>query len=177
MWPSFHHLIEWTLMMSRIIIILIFFTFWSYKMWEHRILTFFLCEIVAPYSLLFVNLYIAWHRKTNANLKPHHTNMWIKSHYLSTIRWRIVSPLGYQSPTLGDSVPVPGPQEAQCVTLQPGVTTSTLSCIPWLFASIVSSARTRWEANSRYWISGQCRLHQDEVIECLTMEETWQVSP
>ena len=107
--------------------------------------------------------------------------MWIESHSLSTIRRRIVSPPGYQSPVLGDGIPVPGLQGVhQRVTPQLGVTTSTLSRIPWLFASVISSIRTHQEVDSEPQISqwwGHCRLHQDEVLECQTMEETWQVSP
>ena len=80
--------------------------------------------------------------------------MWIESHDLSTVRRRIVSPPGYQSPALGDSVPVPGLQEVhQRVTLQPGVTTSTLSCVPRLFASVISSIRTHREVDSEPRIS------------------------
>ena len=62
--------------------------------------------------------------------------MWIESTHHTTVRQHIISPPGYQSPTLGDSIPVPGPQEAQCVTPQPGVTTSKLSRVPRLFALI-----------------------------------------
>ena len=107
--------------------------------------------------------------------------MWIESHGLSTVRRRIVSPPGYQSPALGDSVPVPGLQEVhQRVTLQPGVTTSTLSRVPRLFASVISSIRTHREVDSEPRISqwwGHRGLHQDEVLECQTTEETRQVSP
>ena len=107
--------------------------------------------------------------------------MWIESHDLFTVRRRIVSPPGYQSPALGDSVPVPGLQEVhQHVTLQPGVTTSTLSRVPRLFASVISSIQTHREVNSEPRISqwwGHCGLHQDEVLECQTTEETRQVSP
>ena len=105
--------------------------------------------------------------------------MWIESPHLSTVRQHIVSPPGYQSPTLGDSILVPGPQEAQHVTPQPRVTTSKLSRIPRLFASVILTSRTHWEADngnriSQWW--GHHRLHQDEVLECPIMEETWQVS-
>ena len=105
--------------------------------------------------------------------------MWIELHHLSIIRQCTVSPLGYHSPVLGNSVPVPGPQEAQCMTLQPRVTTSTLSCVPQLFTSVISSSRIHQEANSEQQISPwwrHCTLHQDEILECLTMEEMWQVS-
>ena len=105
--------------------------------------------------------------------------MWIESTHLSTVRRRIVSPPGYQSPALGDSVPVPGSQEAQRVTLQPRVTTSKLSRVPRLFASAISTSRTRREADngnriSQWW--GHRGLHQDEVLECPITEETRQVS-
>ena len=113
-------------------------------------------------------------------MKPHLTYMWIESPRYTTIRRHIVSPPGYQSPVLGDSIPVPGSQEAQCVTPLPGVTASRLSCIPQLFASTVSTTRTHREADSECRISqwwGHCGLHQDEVLECLTTEETRQVSP
>ena len=84
--------------------------------------------------------------------------MWIESTHHSTIRRHIVSPLGYQSPTLGDSVPVPGSQGAQCVTLQPGVTTSKLSRVPQLFTSAISTSRTRREADDGNRISQEsCR--------------------
>ena len=56
--------------------------------------------------------------------------MWIESHHLSNIGQYIVSPPGYQNPVLGDSVPLPGLQEAQHETPQPGVITSTLSHVP-----------------------------------------------
>jgi len=79
--------------------------------------------------------------------------MWIESQHLSTARRRNVSPLGYQSPALGDSAPVPGLQDNHRVTLQPGVTISTLSRVPQLFTSIVSLVRTRREADNRPWVS------------------------
>ena len=66
------------------------------------------------------------------------------------------------------------------MTLLPGVTTSRLSRIPRLFTSVISTTRTRREANSKYRISqwwGHRGLHQDEVLECLTTEEMRQVSP
>ena len=106
--------------------------------------------------------------------------MWIESPRYTTVRRRIVSPLGYQSPALGDSVPVPGSQEAQRVTPLPRVTASRLSHVPRLFASAISITRTRREADSECRISqwwGHRGLHQDEVLECLTTEETRQVSP
>ena len=49
-----------------------------------------------------------------------------------------------------------------------------------LVTSIMLTSRTHREANSEHWISqwwGHCKLHQDEVLECLTMEEIQQVSP
>ena len=105
--------------------------------------------------------------------------MWIGSLPHLIDRRRLVSPLGYQSPALGDSVPAPGLQDTQRVTLQLGVTTSTLSRVPQLFASAVSQARTHQEVESEPRISqwwGHRGLHQDEVSECLTAEETRPVS-
>ena len=89
--------------------------------------------------------------------------MWIESTRLSTVRRCIVSPPGYQSPTLGDSVPVPGSQEAQRVTLQPRVTTSKLSRVPQLFASTISTSRTRREANNGNRISQLITSTQKEI--------------
>ena len=86
-------------------------------------------------------------------MKPHYTYMWIESTHHSTVRRHIVSPPGYQSPALGDSVPVPGSQRAQRVTPQPGVTTSKLSRVPQLFASAISTLRTRREADDGNRIS------------------------
>ena len=65
--------------------------------------------------------------------------MWIESLHLTTARRHIVSPPGYQSPALGDSIPVPGSQEAQRVTLLPRVTAPRLSHVPQLFASVIST--------------------------------------
>ena len=86
--------------------------------------------------------------------------MWIESPLYSTVRRRIVSPPGYQSPALGDSVPVPGSQEAQHVTLLPGVTTSRLSRVPRLFASIITTTRTRREADNECKISHNAPTRQ-----------------
>ena len=105
--------------------------------------------------------------------------MWIGSPPHLINRRRLVSPLGYQSPALGDSIPARGLQDTHCVTPQLGVTTSTLSRVPRLFASAVSQARTRREVESEPRISqwwGHRGLHQDEVSECLTAEETQLVS-
>ena len=112
-------------------------------------------------------------------MKPHFTYMWIESTLHSTVRRCIVSPPGYQSPALGDSIPVPGPQETQREAPQPRVSTSKLSRVPRLFASAISTSRTRQEVDngnriSQWW--GHRGLHQDEVLECLIMEETRQVS-
>ena len=101
--------------------------------------------------------------------------MWIESHPSFSIRWHFVSPPGYQSPALGDSIPVPWSQEAQRKTLQPRASTSTLCHVPLLFASIIPS-RIHQEVDNEQQISQwwrHCRLHQHEVLECLTMEETW----
>ena len=100
--------------------------------------------------------------------------MWIKSHSLSTIRHHIISPPGYQSPTLGDSGPVPRLQEAhQCVTLQLRVTTSTLSCVPRPFASVISSTWTHREVNSQPRIShllfACCFLVMCHLVCCLSL--------
>ena len=65
------------------------------------------------------------------------------------------------------------------MTPQLGVTTSTLSRVPRLFASAVSQVRTRREVESEPRISqwwGHRGLHQDEVSECLTAEEMQLVS-
>ena len=104
--------------------------------------------------------------------------MWIESHPSLSVRRRFVSPPGYQSPALGDSVPVPGSQEAQHETLQPRVSTPALSRVPQLFASVIPS-RTHQEVDNEHRISqwwGHRGLHQHEVLECLTTEETRQVS-
>ena len=79
--------------------------------------------------------------------------MWIESHPTSTVRRRFVSPLGYQSPMLGDSVPVPGSQGTQRKTLQPRVSTSSLSRVPRLFTTIIATSRTRREANNGHKVS------------------------
>ncbi|KIK05051.1 hypothetical protein K443DRAFT_92118 [Laccaria amethystina LaAM-08-1] len=94
--------------------------------------------------------------------------MWIGSQPLFTARRPNVSPPGYQSPTLGDSVPVPGSQDTQRVTPQPGVTISSLSRTPRLFTSVTSQTRTRREVNnepqvSQWW--GHRGLLQHEVLE------------
>jgi hypothetical protein len=106
--------------------------------------------------------------------------MWIGSQPLFTARRPNVSPPGYQSPALGDSVPVPGSQDTQRVTPQPGVTISSLSRTPRLFTSVTSQTRARREVNnepqvSQWW--GHRGLHQHEVLECLTTEEKRQASP
>jgi hypothetical protein len=106
--------------------------------------------------------------------------MWIRSQPLFTARRPNVSPPGYQSPALGDSVPVPGSQDTQRVTPQPGVTISSLSRTPRLFTSVTSQTRARREVNnepqvSQWW--GHRGLHQHEVLECLTTEEKRQASP
>ena len=71
--------------------------------------------------------------------------MWIGSHPLFTVRRPIVSPPGYQSPALGESVPTPGLQDHQRVTPYHGVTTSTLSRVPRIFLPVVSQTRTHRE--------------------------------
>ena len=105
--------------------------------------------------------------------------MWIESHPSLSIRRCFVSPPGYQSSALGDSIPVPGSQEAQHETLQPRVSTPTLCCVPQLFASVIPS-RIHQEVDNEHRISqwwGHHGLHQYEVLKCLTMEEMQQVSP
>ena len=112
-------------------------------------------------------------------MKPHLTYMWIESTLHSTVRRRIVSPPGYQSPALGDSVPVPGSQEAQREPPQPRVSISKLSRIPRLFASAILTSRTRREVDNGNRISqgwGHRGLHQDEVLECPITEKMRQVS-
>ena len=74
--------------------------------------------------------------------------MWIGSSPHLIDRRRLVSPLGYQSPALGDSVPAPGLQDTHRVTSQLGLTASTLSRVPRLFTSAVSQARARREVES-----------------------------
>ena len=71
--------------------------------------------------------------------------MWIGSHPLFTVRRPIISPPGYQSPALGESVPTPGLQDHQRVTPYHGVTTSTLSRVPRIFLPVVSQTRTHRE--------------------------------
>jgi hypothetical protein len=79
--------------------------------------------------------------------------MWIRSQPLFTARRPNVSPPGYQSPALGDSVPVPGSQDTQRVTPQPGVTISSLSRTPRLFTSVTSQTRARREVNNEPQVS------------------------
>ena len=89
--------------------------------------------------------------------------MWIKSHPTFSVRQHFVSPPGYQSPTLGDSIPVPGSQGTQHKTLKPRVSTSTLSCVPQLFASVIMSSRTHQEADNGHKISHL--MHIKETVE------------
>ena len=94
--------------------------------------------------------------------------MWIGSPPHLIDRRRLVSPLGYQSPALGDSVPAPGLQDTHRMTPQLGVTTSTLSRVPRLFASAVSQARTRREVESeprisQTWAEPTCQCNQAHV--------------
>ena len=99
--------------------------------------------------------------------------MWIGSSPHLIDRRRLVSPPGYQSPALGDSVPIPGLQNTHHVTPQPGVTTSTLSRVPRLFASAVSQARTRREVESEPRIS-----HGPiwSCIETLKKDASWGIA-
>ncbi|EDQ99215.1 uncharacterized protein LACBIDRAFT_335219 [Laccaria bicolor S238N-H82] len=105
--------------------------------------------------------------------------MWIGSHTISSARRPIVSPPGYQSPVLGDCTPVPGSQGTPHSTPISGVTSLSLSRVPRWLTPVVPQPRTHLEVVhgqpvSQWW--GHRGLHQREVPECLTTEETQQVS-
>ena len=93
--------------------------------------------------------------------------MWIKSHPSLSVRRRFVSPPGYQSPALGDSVPVPGSQEAQHETLQPRDSTPALSHVPRLFASVIPS-RTHQEVDNEHRISHLLACNVIYVLQALS---------
>ena len=113
----------------------------------NSVVVYFWCDLEPSYLHIFVpTLYsVAFATNIITLQTTSYFKMWMESPPFYMVRWSNTSPLGYQSPVSGDSAPIPGSQDHLDAVPSFGTVSRTLSCIPRIFSTAISSSRLHQE--------------------------------